>query len=73
MPDRKSRATNDFIVAVNQRLWKDIKYTIRLEPGVQTPEETLDKIERFVPRFRVAARASCSGTSDSRRVSSAAI
>src|SRR6266850_1017264 len=33
--------TNDFIVAVNQRLWKDIKYTIRLEPGVQSPEETL--------------------------------
>ena len=24
-----------------ERLWKDIKYTIRLEPGVQTPEETL--------------------------------
>ena len=33
--------TIDFIVAINQRLWKDIKYTIRLEPGVQTPEETL--------------------------------
>ena len=31
-------------MAVNQRLWKDIKYTIRLEPGVQTPEETLEKL-----------------------------
>jgi uncharacterized protein (DUF2126 family)/transglutaminase-like putative cysteine protease len=32
--------TIDFLVALNQRLSKEIKYLIRLEPGVQTPEET---------------------------------
>ena len=41
--DEKPR-TNDFLVALNQRLWQDIKYTIRLAPGVQTPEETLTKL-----------------------------
>ena len=41
MPEDEKPRTNDFLVAINQRLWKDIKYAIRLEPGVQTPEETL--------------------------------
>lgn len=33
----------DFLVALNQRLSTDISYLIRLEPGVQTPEESLQK------------------------------
>ena len=42
-PEAKGQSprTMDFLVALNQRLWRDIKYLIRLEPGVQTPEQTL--------------------------------
>jgi uncharacterized protein (DUF2126 family)/transglutaminase-like putative cysteine protease len=35
--------TIDFIVALNRRVAADIKYLIRMEPGTQLPEETLEK------------------------------
>ena len=42
IPRGKAR-TIDFLVGLNQRLQREISYLIRLEPGVQTPEVTLEK------------------------------
>ncbi|MEM6537772.1 MAG: transglutaminase family protein, partial [Pseudomonadota bacterium] len=42
-PETEGLLTNDYLVGVNQRLEQAINYTVRMEPGVQTPEETLEK------------------------------
>ncbi|HHY48553.1 MAG TPA: transglutaminase family protein, partial [Alphaproteobacteria bacterium] len=49
--DRSPQKTVDLVVGLNQRLQQEIGYVIRMEPGVQTPEETL-----------AAARGSCRDT-----------
>lgn len=41
--ERTPTSSIDFLVALNQRVNRDIGYLIRMEPGVQTPEQTLEK------------------------------
>jgi len=36
-------AVVDFLVELNQRVLRSVAYTTRMEPGVQTPDETLEK------------------------------
>ncbi len=40
---RERRRTVDFIVDLNARVAREIGYLIRMEPGVQTPEETFTR------------------------------
>jgi len=39
--DRSKQQTNDFLVALNQKLQKRIEYNIRMEPGIQKCDDTL--------------------------------
>jgi transglutaminase-like putative cysteine protease len=41
---------NDFLVSINQAVYKELSYNLRMEVGVQTPEETL-RIKRSCRDF----------------------
>ncbi|MBG1232367.1 DUF2126 domain-containing protein [Aestuariivirga litoralis] len=41
--DRTPKNTVDFLVDLNARVARDVGYIVRMEPGVQTPEETFER------------------------------
>ena len=67
--DARARETRtvDFVVGLNARLAGEIGYVIRMEPGVQTPEETFQRGTRLLPRQLSGCWCRSCATSGSRR------
>ena len=55
--DIAAKGTVDFVTDLNRKLSRDIAYRIRMEPGVQTPDETLQIASGSCRDFRLAAGA----------------
>ena len=66
--DRTPIKTVDMLVALNQRLQHDVRYLIRMESGVQTPEETLTP-GQVLPGHGPGCSCRCCDTSAWRRAS----
>ena len=48
-PPSDGQPTVQFLGALNSAIYRDVAYSVRMEPGVQTPEETLTPADRFLP------------------------
>ena len=66
---RPHEKTVDMLVRLNRQLQHEISYLVRMEPGVQPPDTTLERARRVPAATRVGCSCRSCVTSGSRRVS----